>query len=62
MSIGLLYAAGNKSAGQADVKGIDADVTKLQGYDFDKMSTAIKSFYQTLIDAFNSEVAKANSM
>ena len=53
---------GNSTAAQADLKVIEAEATKLQGYDFDKISTAIKSFYQTLIDAFNSEVVKANSL
>ena len=53
--------AGNASAIQAEVKAVDADSTKLGTYDFDKMSTAIKSFYQPLIDNFNSEVSKANN-
>jgi hypothetical protein len=44
------------------VKAVEADVAKLEAYNYDKIINEVKSFYQPLIDAFNSEVAKANSM
>jgi hypothetical protein len=50
------------NAAQADVKAVEADVAKLEAYNYDKIITEVKSFYQPLIDAFNTEVAKANSM
>ena len=50
------------NAAQADVKAVEADVAKLETYNYDKIINQVKSFYQPLIDAFNSEVAKANSM
>jgi hypothetical protein len=50
------------NAAQADVKAVEADVAKLEAYNYDKIINEVKSFYQPLIDAFNSEVAKANSM
>jgi hypothetical protein len=50
------------SAAQTDVKAVEADVAKLEAYNYDKIINEVKSFYQPLIDAFNSEVAKANSM
>ncbi|TMD33301.1 MAG: hypothetical protein E6I95_09205 [Chloroflexi bacterium] len=50
------------NAAQADVKAVEADVAKLEAYNYDKIISEVKSFYQPLIDAFNSEVAKANSM
>ena len=46
----------------ADVKAGEADVAKLEAYNYDTIINQVKSFYQPLIDAFNSEVAKANSM
>ena len=49
-------------AAQADVKAGEADVAKLEAYNYDTIINQVKSFYQPLIDAFNSEVAKANSM
>ena len=50
------------NAAQADVKAVEADVAKLEAYNYDKIISEVKSFYQPLIDTFNSEVAKANSM
>ena len=60
----LLNAAisGDANGANAGVASVKADLVKIESYDFDKMSTAIKGFYQPLIDSFNSEVAKANSM
>jgi hypothetical protein len=54
--------AGDTNGANADLNLVNADIAKIEAYDFDKMSTAIKSFYQPLIDSFNAEVAKANSM
>ena len=39
---------------------LESDATKIQGTDFNKISTAIQSYYQPLIDSFNAEVDKAN--
>jgi hypothetical protein len=50
------------NAAQADVKAVEADVAKLEAYNYDTIINEVKSFYQPLIDAFNSEVAKANGM
>ncbi len=54
--------AGDTNGVQADVKAVDADNTKIDTYDFNKMSVATKAFYQPMIDAFNAEVSIANSM
>ena len=55
-------AAGDTTAIQADASQGNADAAKVASYDMDKINTEIKSFYQPLIDMFNSEIAKANSM
>ncbi|HEX9475982.1 MAG TPA: hypothetical protein VGA41_04950 [Candidatus Dormibacteraeota bacterium] len=52
---------GDSNGAQAALNAVSADGTKMDGYDFDKMATAIKNFYQPLIDAFNAEVTKANN-
>ncbi len=52
--------AGDANAANADLKAVEADITKIGLYDTDKMSTDTKAFYQPLLDTFNSEVAKAN--
>ncbi len=54
--------AGDTNGVQADVKTVEADNTKIETYDFNKMSAATKVFYQPMIDAFNAEVSIANSM
>ena len=54
--------AGDTNGVQADVKAVDADNTKIDTYDFNKMSAATKAFYQPMIDAFNAEASIANSM
>lgn len=54
--------AGDTNGVQADVKTVDADNTKIETYDFKKMTAATKAFYQPMIDAFNAEVSIANSM
>lgn len=53
--------ANDSSGAQAALTAVKADATKVDAYDFDKISSAIKAYYQPLIDAFNSEISKANS-
>lgn len=50
------------SAGQSLSPKVTADVTKLDSYDFTKIGTDIASYYTPLIDDYNSEISKANSM
>jgi hypothetical protein len=62
---GKLLAAVNSSdvsAGQSLSPKVTADVTKLDSYDFTKIGTHIASYYTPLIDNYNSEISKANSM
>jgi hypothetical protein len=47
---------------QADINKVDADGTKVDAHDIAAINTAITAFYGTLIDAYNSEVSKANAM
>jgi hypothetical protein len=47
---------------QADINKITADDTKLAAHDMIAINAAITAFYGTLIDAYNSEVAKANAI
>jgi hypothetical protein len=47
---------------QADINKVDADGTKVDAHDITAINTAITAFYGTLIDAYNSEVSKANAM
>jgi soluble cytochrome b562 len=54
--------AGDINGVQADVKAVDADNTKIESYDFNKITAATKAFYQPMIDAFNAEASIANSM
>lgn len=54
--------AGDTNGVQADVKTVDADNTKIDTYDFNRMNAATKAFYQPMIDAFNAEASIANSM
>jgi hypothetical protein len=53
---------GDTNGVQADVKAVDADNTKIESYDFNKITAATKAFYQPMIDAFNAEASIANSM
>jgi len=65
MDVGKLLnavIAGDTNGDQADVKTVDADNTKIESYDFNKMSAATKAIYQPMIDAFNAEASIANSM
>jgi hypothetical protein len=50
------------SAGQSLSPKVTADVTKLDSYDFTKIGNEIASFYKPLIDDYNSQISKANSM
>jgi len=62
---GMLLAAVNSSdvsAGQSLTPKVTADVTKLDSYDFTKIGNDIASYYTPLIDDYNSEISKANSM
>jgi hypothetical protein len=47
---------------QADINTISADDTKLASHDVIAINNAINAFFGTLIDAYNSEVSKANAM
>lgn len=55
-------AASGDSAGlsAAEARG-SADSAKLDKYDFNKMGDDVVTYYQPLIDAYNSEVDKANN-
>jgi hypothetical protein len=62
---GKLLAAVNSSdvsAGQSLSPKVTADVTKLDSYDFTKIGNDIARYYTPLIDDYNSEISKANSM
>jgi hypothetical protein len=62
---GDLLAAVNSSdvaAGQTLSAKVTADVTKLDSYDFTKIGNEIASYYKPVIDDYNSEISKANSM
>jgi len=52
--------AGDTSKVNTIVKQLDADTTKLDGYDFDAMGTTEKAFYKALIDKYNVEIDAAN--
>ena len=61
---GLLAAvnSGDVSSAQSLSTKVDADVTKLDSYDFTKIGNEIDAYYKPTIDDFNSEISKANSM
>ena len=44
----------------ADQK-LQADIKKIEGYDFSKISAQIEAFYKQLLDKYNSEVDQANA-
>lgn len=46
----------------SDEATLNSDATKVDAHDIVAMNTAITAFYTPLIDAYNSEVSKANSM
>ena len=61
---GLLAAvnAGDVSSAQSLTNKVQADVNKLDAYDFTKIGNEIDAYYKPTIDDFNSEISKANSM
>jgi len=53
-------AANNTSAAQSAYAALQTDGAKVQAVDFNSIGTSIDSFYQPLIDNYNSEVDQAN--
>ena len=49
------------TAAQTAAKALEADSTKIQGYDFTKMGNDIDSYYKPLIDDYNATVDKLNA-
>jgi hypothetical protein len=63
--IGALLAAvnsGDVSNAQSLSAKVDADVSKLDAYDFTKIGNEIDAYYKPTIDDFNAEISKANAM
>ena len=54
--------AGDISGASTYDKAVQADITTVYSHDLDKISNQIIAFYQPMIDTFNSEIAKANSL
>jgi hypothetical protein len=54
--------AGDSTGATNALKAVEADAAKIDAYNFDKMASDTKAFYQPLIDSFNAEVSAANSM
>ena len=52
--------AGNSSGVSAAATALDADSTKLDGYDFKAMATSEQAYYKALIDKYNTEIDAAN--
>jgi len=52
--------AGNSSGVNAAAAALEADSTKLDGYDFAAMGTSESAYYKALIDKYNTEVDAAN--
>ena len=52
--------AGSSSGVNAAVAALDADTTKLDGYDFTAMGKTEQAYYKALIDKYNVEVDAAN--
>ncbi|HKW59664.1 MAG TPA: hypothetical protein VJR46_07920 [Candidatus Dormibacteraeota bacterium] len=59
----LINAAvqGNETAFTNAEKALEADAKKVDGFDYNKADSEINSYYNPLIDAYNSEVDKANA-
>lgn len=55
-----LVNAKDASTESAAETALQADVQKIQDFDFNKIGTAVHDYYQPLIDNFNSEVDRAN--
>lgn len=58
----LVNAAASADSGAFDSANaaLQSDTSKLSDFDYNAMSTKIESFYQTLIDKYNSDIDKAN--
>jgi hypothetical protein len=54
-------AAGDDAGITAAETSLQADANKIGGYNLDKIGTEIGAYYKPLVDAFNSEMAKATS-
>ena len=54
-------ANNDSSAANAANTALQADVAKIQAVNYTKIGTDIDNFYKPLIDAYNSEIDKANS-
>ena len=52
--------AGNSNGVNAAAAALEADSTKLDGYDFAAMGTSESAYYKALIDKYNTEVDAAN--
>ena len=53
--------AGDSTGANTAEKALEADAAKIQAVDYKKIGDDINSFYNPLIDQYNSEVDKANS-
>ena len=54
-------AAGNDAAVTSAESGVQTDADKISKYNFDTIGTEIDTFYKPMVDAFNSEMAKATA-
>jgi hypothetical protein len=52
--------AGDTKALTTATTALEADASKIQGFDLSKMDTEVGSYYQPLIDQYNAEIDKAN--
>jgi hypothetical protein len=58
----LFHASlGNTSAAQADGAAVQADVAKVEYYDFNKMDTSARAYYSPMVAAFNTLVTKVGN-
>jgi hypothetical protein len=56
-----VVATGDDNAIVSTENQLQADATKVDGYDFAKIEAEIKSYYQPLVDSFNAEMARATA-
>jgi len=54
-------ASGDQAGAEAANAAVQKDGTKLDSYDFNKITSAIDAFYKPMLDDYNAEVDKANS-
>ena len=54
-------AAGDSTGASNAETALEADLTKIEAINYTKIGTDIEAYYKPLIDAYNSEVDKANS-